>query len=1021
MSDETPTGSPSAATLPKAYDPSIIEQRWADYWVRERLFEVPTPSASDAAAQKSFTMLLPPPNVTGYLHMGHMFEHTESDILMRWRRMSGDRAVWVPGTDHAGIATQMLVERQLAVEGTSRSQLGREAFTERVWQWKRQYGSAITDQMRRLGASVDWSRGYFTMDDRLSVAVREAFVRLYDQGLIYRGAYIVNWDPVQQTAVSDLEVAHEERAGKLYHIRYPFADGTGSIVIATTRPETMLGDVAVAVNAQDPRYAEAVGKLLTLPLSGVSGGPARTIPILADEWANPEFGTGAVKVTPAHDPNDFAIGQRHSLPSFTILDETAHISLAGSPYLGLDRFAARERIVADLDAAGLLVAVKDHTHAIALSQRTRAVIEPRLSLQWFVAVNKQPTISGAPHLDSEMWDSADPRGKSIAANAIDAVRNGHIKFVPEMYEKTYMEWMTNIHDWCISRQLWWGHRIPAWHCAACAAITVARETPSACATCGSTDIIQSTDVLDTWFSSGLLPFTVFGWPAASSTGNQQPATSNLTPDLAAFYPTSQLVTGFDILFFWVARMIMLGCHFMLDVPMPDGSPRALAEAVPFRNVYIHALVRDANREKMSKTKGNVVDPIEIIQRFGTDAVRFTLASMASPGTDIAFSEARTEGYRAFANKIWNAARFLFMNLERAREAGIPFALPTAEAVISTGETDSSTVRLAAERPPHFVPATASLESRWILTRLSQTAAAANTSLADYRFDEAANHIYQFFWGDLCDWYLEIVKLRLVFDSPAPSNEIVILSERSGSKDLLLSETHAATSAALTTLVAVFESALRLLSPFMPFLTEEIWHALYAGDPPAKSIALTRYPQATDFPTDKGSEGGMNRVINLIGAIRAGRKEFGVPEKELTAISIVYDANSGVGSTNPAINNVYKENQDIILRLARVSVITRETIDTMRGIAPTQDWIQALGSFFYLHYERTIDIPAERERLTRDLAKYEKGLASAERQLSNDAFLAKAPAHILEGLRKQAAETRTLYDKTKAALADLPAS
>jgi valyl-tRNA synthetase len=792
------------------------------------------------------------------------------------------------------------------------------------------------------------------MDERLSRAVREAFVRLYEQGLIYRGSYIVNWDPVQQTAVSDLEVTHEERIGKLYHIRYPFADGTGSIVIATTRPETMLGDVAVAVNANDARYREFIGKRVVLPLSGVSGGAPREIPILADEWANPEFGTGAVKVTPAHDPNDFAIGQRHGLPSLTILNETAHVSLPGSPYDGLDRFAARERIVADLDAAGLLVEVRDHPHAIALSQRTGAVIEPRLSLQWFVAVNK-------PVSDVKTVDAR----PSIAQTAIDAVRDGHIQFTPEMYEKTYMEWMTNIHDWCISRQLWWGHRIPAWHCAACGAVTVARETPSTCTACGDTHITQETDVLDTWFSSGLLPFTVFGWPGGDSLTTHG---SQLTPDLAAFYPTAQLVTGFDILFFWVARMIMLGCHFMLDVPMPDGSARSLAEAVPFRAVYIHALVRDANREKMSKTKGNVVDPIEIIERFGTDAVRFTLASMASPGTDIAFSEARTEGYRAFANKIWNAARFLFMNLDRAREAGIPFSLPKHAGAPGLA---FETWEVAPQQP---------LESRWILTRLSQTAAAVNASLAAYRFDEAANHIYQFFWGDLCDWYLEIVKLRLNFDDGSAK---------------------AATSAALITLVHVFESALRLLSPFMPFLTEEVWQALYAGAPPAKSIALTSYPQVGDFEVDTVSIIDMSQIQSLIVEVRGLRKENGVPEKEITPAK--------VGTADPGLVAVFENNQTILQRLARISDIAFSQRFAESGARSTFAFDVAVL------YERTIDIPAERERLTRDLAKYEKGLSAAERQLGNKAFMAKAPVHIVEGLRKQAAETRTLYDKARAAL------
>jgi valyl-tRNA synthetase len=1025
--DKTPETTPAEASdrnLPKAYDPSLIEQRWAEYWVRERLFEVPTPTGDEALGAPHlgegwdkgsqsvlsrptggpseavkgpvapFTMLLPPPNVTGYLHMGHMFEHTESDILVRWRRMCGDTAVWVPGTDHAGIATQMLVERQLKIEGTDRKTLGREAFTERVWAWKRQYGSAITDQMKRLGASVDWSREYFTMDDRLSVAVREAFVRLYEQGLIYRGAYIVNWDPIQQTAVSDLEVTHEERAGKLYHIRYPFADGTGSIVVATTRPETMLGDVAVAVNGDDERYQEHLGKLLTLPLSAAAGHADREIPVIADDWANPEFGTGAVKVTPAHDPNDFAVGQRHSLPSFTIMDESAHIHLPGSPYHGLDRYAAREKIVADLEAAGLLVAIKDHSLAIALSQRTGAIIEPRLSLQWFLAVNKPPSDTRA----------------SIAHTAIEAVQAGHIQFTPDMYQKTYMEWMTNIHDWCISRQLWWGHRIPAWHCAACQAITVSRDTPTICATCGSPHIEQSTDVLDTWFSSGLLPFTVFGWPG--STNKEEPTTYNtLTPDLQAFYPTSQLVTGFDILFFWVARMIMLGCHFTLDVPMPDGSARPLAEAVPFRNVYIHGLIRDANREKMSKTKGNVVDPIDIIQRFGTDAVRFTLASQASPGTDIAFNEARTEGYRAFANKIWNAARFLFMNLDRARAAGIEVALPKPSVIErsltsvilsepGSGESkdpeDSSPAKAAytfsASESPTTLPTTDALESRWILARLSQTAAAANASLAEYRFDEAANSVYQFFWGDLCDWYLEIVKLRLNFE---PGNDLPFPTSDTAEESV------SETAVALSTLVAVFESALRLLSPFMPFLTEEIWHALYAGIPPAKSIALTRYPQAADYSCDQTAIAEMQTLQDLITTIRALRKELGVPEKQSAPIRIHGDAQT----LDPL-----QFNQDILARLARM-----EGIEVSAGPLTGNNARNTPSFDVAVLYEKTIDIPAERERLTKDLARYEKVLTANDARLADEKFIGKAPAHIVDGLRKQTAKTRTLCDKTRAAL------
>jgi valyl-tRNA synthetase len=930
--------------LPKAYDPSVIEEHWANYWVREHLFDVPTPEGMHDGTSK-FTILLPPPNVTGRLHMGHMLNQTEMDILTRWHRMLGDLAVWIPGTDHAGIATQMMVERQIATEGTSRKEMGREAFVQRVWCWRKLYGGAILEQMKRLGASVDWSREYFTMDDRLSVAVKQAFVRLYEQGLIYRGAYIVNWDPSIQTAVSDLEVEHEERIGKLYHVRYPLADGSGHITVATTRPETMLGDTAVAVNPTDARYTALIGKKVLVPLTGVNGGPDREVPIIADDWAKPEFGTGAVKVTPAHDPNDFAIGKRHNLPQPSILDETAHIDLPGSPYHGLDRYDARERIVADLESRGLLEGIKEHTNSIGLSQRTGVVIEPRLSMQWFLAVHKKPNTGG----------------NTIAQNAIAAVEgdNPAIHFTPEMYKKIYLEWMNNIYDWCISRQLWWGHRIPAWHCKPCGGITVSLDTPATCGNCNSADIVQETDVLDTWFSSGLLPFTTLGWPA---TENGELRTDICTPDLANFYPSSLLVTGFDILFFWVARMIMLGCHFTLDVPMPDGSKRPLSEAVPFREVYIHGLVRDANREKMSKTKGNVINPIDIIERFGTDAVRFTLASMASPGTDIAFSEARTEGYRAFANKIWNAARFLFMNIDRAREAGYKMTMRDVSAVN--------------ELPPNTP-----LETRWIFDRLSAVSTAVDRALTDYRFDEAANAIYQFFWGELCDWYLELVKLRLNFEEGAAPNPVTALT--------------------LASLTGVFESALRLLSPFMPFITEEIWHALYNYEAPAKSIALTRYPQSADFPADPVAAAAMKTLQDLITTVRALRKELGVPEKESTPIHL---------HASNRIVAIADANQDMLSRMARVASIEFAAAPLSGANArSTADFDVSVI------YERQIDVPAERERLTKDLAKYEKGLSAADKQLNNEAFMAKAPAHIVEGLRKQHAETKTLYDKTKSAL------
>jgi valyl-tRNA synthetase len=650
--------------------------------------------------------------------------------------------------------------------------------------------------------------------------------------------------------------------------------------------------------------------MLRLPLTG------REIPVVTDSWVSRDFGTGAVKVTPAHDPNDFAIGQRHNLPSISVLDETAHMNGAAGSYAGLDRYKARHQVIEDLEAQGLLAGVRDHVNSIGKCDRCKTIVEPLLSTQWFVRI--QP----------------------LADKAIAAVEEGHIRFTPEQYSKTYFEWMRNIHDWCISRQLWWGHRIPAWHCAACGEITVSRTTPEVCAHCKSARIEQEKDVLDTWFSSGLLPCSSLGWPEH-------------TPDLDAFYPTRLLVTGFDILFFWVARMIMLGCHFMLEEPLADGSTRNLKDAVPFREVYIHALVRDADRQKMSKTKGNVMDPIQVVERFGTDAVRFTLAAMASPGTDIAFSEDRTDGYRAFANKIWNAARFIFMQMERAAEVGIIWPLLQLEA---SGNT---------------------LEARWIVSRLHRTAGEINQALGEYRFHEAANTIYRFFWGDFCDWYLEVVKLRL------PDR------------------------AALGTLLTVFESALRLLSPFMPFITEEIWHTLYEGHPPAKSIALSRYPQAQANLLHDEAEQQMARMQELIVAVRDMRRQLGVEEK--AAVPILLRVAAGERAA-------IEENQDIIGRLARVSGI--EFVESM----PEGSAVRSAPGFdVAVVYERTIDVAVECERLTKELARFEKEVSNADRQLSNQSFLAKAPANVVEGLRRRAAELGVLIPKTRAALDSLNCS
>ena len=934
--------------LPKAYDPTAIEDHWAAYWVREKLFAqpTPTPGQNQGSSDQSFVVLLPPPNVTGYLHMGHMLEHTEIDILVRWRRMLGDKVLWVPGTDHAGISTQMLVERQLVSEGTSRQKLGREAFVERTWEWRRHYGGAILEQMKRLGVSVDWSREYFTMDEHLSLAVREAFVRLYHQGLIYRGAYIVNWCPGCQTAVSDLEVVHQEQKGHLWEIKYPVvrADGKDSgefLTVATTRPETMLGDTAVAIHPEDERYLHLHGRKLRLPLVN------REIPIVLDEWASREFGTGAVKVTPAHDPNDFALGERHHLPAINVMDDQAHINAEGGPYAGLDRYVARKHIVHDLEEQGLLAAVKDYTNNIGHCDRCKTVIEPRLSTQWFIAVNKQPNTGGASMAEL-----------AIAAVKADADGKKAIRFTPDNYEKIYLEWMTNIHDWCISRQLWWGHRIPAWHCAACRKITVPEpnaKDPTACAHCGSDKITQETDVLDTWFSSGLLPVSIFGWPDITAETRAQ---------FDAFYPTSLLVTGFDILFFWVARMIMFGCWFSRDVPMRDGSPRPLAESVPYCEVYIHALVRDANREKMSKTKGNVVNPIEIVKQYGTDAVRFTLASMASPGTDIAFNVARTEGYRAFANKIWNAARFISMNVDRAAEVGIKVD-PASLGSMPT------------------VPAEAPLEARWIVAELHETAAKVNQALENYRFDDAANTIYQFFWGSFCDWYLEIVKLRLDFEDETKKKSA---------------------AEALTVLLRVFETSLRLLSPFMPFLTEELWYAVYDGNPPAKSIAVTRFPAGTEH-LDDVAQIDMGVLQSLIVETRGLRKEIGVEEKATTPIEVRVDRGMQV---------VIAENSGIVERLARV--------DGVRFVPQITIGLSKHSTFNFdvaVVYEKKIDVAAERERSTKDIAKFDKIIASSDRQLNNPGFLAKAPAHIVEGLKKQRDEAKRLLDKARGDLDGLP--
>ena len=912
--------------LPKSYEPGAIETRWAEYWIEKKLFSVATPPPGET--RPVFALLLPPPNVTGRLHMGHMLNQTQMDIIVRWHRMRGFITLWLPGTDHAGIATQMMVERQLAKEGKKRRDLGRERFIERVWEWKKLYGGAILDQMKRLGASVDWDREYFTMDENLSHAVREVFVRLYEEGLIYRGKYIVNWCPRCETAISDLEVKHEDVAGKLWEIRYLVVGSSEFITVATTRPETMLGDTAVAVNAKDERYVHLHGKKVLLPLMH------REIPIITDELAQPEFGTGAVKVTPAHDANDFAAGKRHNLPQIDVMDEHAHMNVNAGTYVGLDRYEARKRVLADLQEQGFLVGEKDYALALGKCDRCGTVVEPRLSEQWFIKI------------------------KPLADRAKEAVESGEITIVPENYRQIYLNWINNIYDWCISRQLWWGHRIPAWTCDHCQHVIVAREAPLTCTKCGSTNLEQVSDVLDTWFSSGLLPFTTLGWPEK-------------TRDLQVFYPNTLLITGFDILFFWLARMIMFGCHFMRGheqdraIKLASGFGDKKDDSVPFRHVYIHALVRDAERQKMSKTKGNVLDPLEIIERFGTDATRFTLAAMAAPGTDIAFNESRTEGYRAFANKIWNAARFMFINVDRIEPGLQPNASAGSAGIFGFN--------------------TSALEDRWILSRFNRVTSEVNDALATYRFHEAANRIYDFFWGEFCDWYIELIKPRLDFAEGA---------------DKTLARN------ACANLVNLFDSSLRLLHPVMPFITEEIWQAIYEGKAPQKSIALAAYPQASEEQFDLTAETEMAILQDLIVNVRNVRAELKVEAKVKVPIEVF--------AHEPAIRTMIEQNRGSVERLASVEKIT--FID---GSLTRQAGARSTARFdVHVVYERKVDVDAERQRLTKELEKLEKEFANNQRQLSNEQFLSKAPEKIVEGLRRREQELVSLRKKIKRQLDEL---
>ncbi|MCZ6695263.1 MAG: valine--tRNA ligase [Acidobacteria bacterium] len=861
--------------LEKAFNPSRFEGRWYDHWIRLGLF----PAHPDTD-RPPFSMVIPPPNVTGRLHMGHALNNTLQDILARWKRMEGDDVLWVPGTDHAGIATQMVVDRALQKEGSSREIIGRAAFVERIWNWKEEYGGAIIEQLKQLGCSCDWSRERFTLEPLLSRAVREAFVRLHEEGLIYRDKYIVNWCPRCRTAISDLEVLPQLIHGQLYTIAYPYADGFGAVHVATTRPETMLGDTGVAVHPDDERFRDAVGREVILPLVG------RRIPIVADSFVEKEFGTGAVKITPAHDPNDYAASRRTGLPSLVVMDDQGRMNdNVPQAYRGLDRFDARARIVADLESGGHLIDTKDHDHNVGHCQRCGTIAEPYLSTQWFVRV------------------------KPLAEAAVRAVEDGRVRFIPGHWVNSYNEWMGKIHDWCISRQLWWGHQIPAWHCDDCSHITVAREEPDACAECSSSSLHQDPDVLDTWFSSALWPFSTLGWP-------------DRTPELERYYPTTVLVTGFDILFFWVARMLMLGIKFMGDVP--------------FREVYITGLVRDAEKQKMSKTRGNVVDPLDLIERHGADALRFTMAAMATPGSDLPLSEERMAGYRAFSNKLWNAARFILMNLGDEGRSAAPLPLP-----------DRGSLTLA---------------DRWILSRLSHVAGSVRRSLAEYRFDEMANGLYRFVWHEYCDWYVEMSKSSLA--PGAPREEA---------------------ARARAVLVHVLDSALRLLHPVMPFLTEELWQRLpHQGT----SISLTPYPGETPAHHDQAAEQEVALLMEIVTRIRSIRAELNIdPGKRLHLLYLPHDDSARATLAN---------NHDAVESLARLDGI--EEVRTIEGRGPVARAV-ATGLEFGIPLEGILDLSAERARLRREIDKLTHDREGHARKLSNSNFVSKARPEIVDKSRR----------------------
>jgi len=877
--------------IPKSYDPKQIEGKWYQFWMERGYF---TPRIDHK--KKPFVIIMPPPNVTGELHLGTALTAIIEDTMTRWHRMKGDPTLWLPGSDHAGISGQLVVEQLLAKEGLTRHDIGREKFLERMWQWMKKYKGIIAEQHKKLGSSCDWTRERFTMDPGPARAVCTTFVSLYNKGLIYRGERIINWCPRCSTALSDLEVDHREMQSHLYYVRYRLEEGKDQyITVATTRPETILGDTAVAVNPKDKRYKKLLGKKAILPVIG------RLIPIIADEAVDPAFGTGAVKITPAHDPVDFEVAQRQNLPAINILNLDATMNDNAGPYAGQDRFACRKALLADLEKEGLLVKIDPYVHAVGHCHRCRTIVEPLVSKQWFV--------KGAP----------------LAKPAIAAVVDGRIKIVPERFTKVYLNWMENIRDWCISRQLWWGHRIPVWYCNDCGALTVAIEDPKACAKCGSKNITQDPDVLDTWFSSGLWPHSTLGWP-------------DKTEDLKYFYPTSVMETAYDILFFWVARMIMMGLENMGEVP--------------FRTVYLHGLIRDEKGEKMSKSRGNVVDPVGIIEKYGTDALRFALSTGNSPGNDMKLSPQKLEGSRNFANKLWNAARFVVGNLDHVEMKIQRGALPT--------------------------------EDRWILSRFNHLVAEVTELNEDFQFGEALRRIYDFLWTEYCDWYIEIAKIRLR-DKEA--------------------------SSPLPVLVHVLETSLRLLHPFMPFITEELWQSLKERQPEGKpdSIMVASYPVADAKAFDSEAEREMESVFEIVRSVRNARVESNVdPGRFIKAIIVAGD-----------LKQALELHAQAIAALARVRPL--DVVSTAEKLKLKRDQAKILvlkGVEVILPLEGMVDADAEKGRLLKEFEANQAEIARIEKLLLDESFTTKAPPAVVDKERQKLSDRKDKLAKLSERLAQL---